>query len=149
MMTILRAAFRIAPWLAIFVFVSAEMFVDPGYWITVSRVMVKNSVVDVSPSMIVAREVHRPFHGAWTATVKNVDGTLACIANGQSDYHPETRLPASINLDWWTFPTRCDLMPGNYTVFTSWRWRVLWLDRETSMLSNIFSVKPKNEDAGG
>lgn len=142
----LRTTLHVAPWLAIVAFALAETFVDPGYWLTVTSVLVHNSVEGVSPKMIVARHIHLPFHGHWTATVKNVDGTVVCIANNEADYKPETKLPASIDLGWWTFPTKCALPPGNYTVYTSWRWRVIWLEHETSMLSNIFTIASKGAE---
>ena len=147
-MRIIRSILHAAPWAAIIVAVGCEVLVDPGYWLTVTRVQVHNSSEDASPKMIVAREVHRPFHGHWTATVKAVDGTIACVANGDSDYKPETKLPVQIDLDWWTFPTKCALPPGDYTVFTSWRWRVVWMERETSILSNIFTITAKGAEAG-
>ena len=65
----------------------------------------------------------------------------ACIGSGEADYRPESKLPAHLNLDWWTFPTVCRLTPGKYFVQTAWHFNALLFTREIRADSNIFTVR--------
>ena len=125
-----------------------DLVIPNSYWFTVARVHVMDSTVGTPPTMIVAREVMRPFRGHWIATVKKAEDETKtsayykeCSSISESDYRPETVLPPKINLDWWTFPIKCDLQPGTYIVDTSWTFHVMFFERTVRAVSNVFIIK--------
>lgn len=116
-----------------------------SYWFDVRSVNISNSIAGVSPRMAVDRTINRPFRADWRITVlKQIDSgwTSVCTAPGSNDYGPDARLPPDLDLDWWTFPTECNLVPGTYTVRTLWEVKVLgFLSKDIRILSNIFTVE--------
>ena len=61
-----------------------------------------------------------------------------CSAVSESDYRPDTVLPPNLDLNWWTFPIKCDLQPGAYIVDTSWTFHVMFFERTVRAVSNVF-----------
>lgn len=119
---------------------------DPATdWLSVSEVHVHDALVGEPPVLSVKRVIKRPFFGEWIATVRRAsDGTLAfaCLAEGRASYATDAKLPPGLNMDWWTFPTKCRLEPGRYRLDTDWRiWPPDHPLKQLRVQSNIFEVR--------
>ncbi|MGE0653261.1 MAG: hypothetical protein AB7P12_16180 [Alphaproteobacteria bacterium] len=125
----------------------APVAVPASFWFKVDRVYVHDAVDGSTPLMEVDRTIVRPFHGRWIATVlrKNHRGTYAtfCTAVGANDYRPGNMLPDMVDLNWWTWPTRCTLPPGTYFLNTLWTIDAPFFpDKEVRISSNAFEITP-------
>ncbi len=106
-------------------FVDAYRAVIPAsFWMSVRDVHVSDGYEGRSPKLEVDREIKKSFTASWIAEVhaKQENGKFAtvCTGNGENLYKPEDSLPQSLDLDWWTYPERCNLGVGTYRVFTVW-----------------------------
>lgn len=102
----------------------ADAFMPPDYWLTVSDVRVDDAAVGTAPKMIVDRVIHRRFVGEWVADIERKIGSsffVVCSGSGKNTYSPDNVLPETLDLDWWTYPTKCNLPPGEYRVDTTWK----------------------------
>lgn len=122
-----------------------DLFVPAKIWFEVHSIEVKDTVEGRPPYMVVYRDIHKPFYGEWKIEVerKDDDGnfTLACQADGKNNYSPKNVLPAPLDLDWWTFPTKCNLQSGTYRLETAWRVFPIGIaPRQVTVTSNIFEV---------
>lgn len=142
------AAFFIkyAPIIVVGLLIIFDTVIPNSHWFEVSRVQVMDSTAGLSPTVIVARNISRPFRGSWVVTVKKIqDGTnfnsRNCSSSGINDYRPETILPSNIDLNWFTFPVDCDLQTGNYIVDVTWKFHVLFFERTVRAVSNVFVIK--------
>jgi len=145
---IVKLFLQYSPFALVAFVVLFDLVIPNSYWFVVARVHVTDSVVGISPTMIVARSVLRPFRGHWIATVKRAQNETEtalyykeCSAVSESDYRPETVLPPNLDLNWWTFPIKCDLQPGAYIVDTSWTFHVMFFERTVRAVSNVFLIK--------
>jgi hypothetical protein len=113
-------------------------------WLEVKSVTVHPTIEGRTPVMTVERAIHREFVGEWSATVRRSTPEgfqIACSATGSTDYLPGARLPTQLDLDWWTFPVRCNLKAGTYRVDTTWTVRVPgYPDKFLVVRSNLFEV---------
>jgi hypothetical protein len=116
-------------------------------WFEVRDVHVFDSVETASPAIRVDWVIRRPFEARWVAEVEQQvrDGWLVtCTASGQNNYKPDAPLSLDVDLDWWTWPTKCRLPPGRYRVDTVWQLDLDWLGVKTVRnLSNAFEVRAK------
>jgi hypothetical protein len=117
-----------------------------SHWLEVTGLHVHDTAAGTSPKMRVDRVIHRPFQADWIVTVmrENWSGngfSTFCTARGGNDYRPGAQLPDTLDLDWWTWPVRCDLPPGRYRVKTLWRLTLPEnVVKDVRVTSNIFSV---------
>lgn len=106
---------------------ASTFYQDPDDYMIVQEVRVSDSVVGIAPTMDAKRKIIKPFRGTWLAEV-NKQGefgwTAVCSATGTNYYEPGDNLPDKLDLDWWTYPTKCNLGPGKYRVETVWTIRV-------------------------
>ncbi len=121
-------------------------FFPASHWFEVRSISVSDSVVGVAPGMSVDRVIHRPFQADWIATVMRVEAgggnSTLCTARGGNDYRPTASLPANLNLDWWTWPRKCDLPPGEYRLKTLWVLRLPeGATKEVRVMSDTFKIK--------
>lgn len=117
------------------------------YWFSVDRVFVFDSIEGTTPKMEVTRTIKRPFRGTWITEInkKGDNGFFVfCSATGTNNYKPHDALPDPVDLNFWTWPTRCELPPGEYQLDTTWTIRPTdFSPREVSIASNIFFVAPR------
>lgn len=137
---------KYAPIVAVMALAIFDTSVPNSYWFEVAHVQIMDSTVGITPKMIVARSVIRPFRGRWIVTIKKVQDETSsyykeCSSVGENDYRPETALPSNLDLNWWTFPVHCDLQAGTYIVDTSWKFHVLFFERTVRAVSNVFVIK--------
>ena len=122
-------------------------FASASRWLVVREIHVYDTWVGDPPHLTVNRDIVRPFHGEWLATVRHVsDGSLAfaCLAEGRADYATDARIPPNITLDWWTFPAKCRLAAGQYRLDTQWRIRAQgYPEKFLRASSNVFEVHPR------
>lgn len=138
-------------WIALMSAIWADNFrrnlTAASHWLVVRQIHVYDTWRGDPPYMTVDRNILRPFHGEWLATVRNVsDGSLAfaCLAEGRADYATDARIPPNITLDWWTFPAKCRLDPGRYRLDTQWRINAQGYPEKTLRVSsNVFEVHPR------
>lgn len=137
---IIVAGFAVILWASTF-------YQDPDDWMVVEKVHVFDAVAGTSPNMEVNRKIVQPFRGTWLAEVNKrgqYGWTAVCSASGTNYYEPKDNLPDDIDLDWWTYPTKCPLGPGEYRVETVWTIRVPHLyPLEVMNTSNEFRVYPQ------
>lgn len=127
-------------WLAI-------TFAPLSLWFTVDRVTVMDAPFGTAPKMQVSRTIHRPFVAAWRVELeqKTDDGfTLISTATGEGRYAIDNRLPADLDLDWWTYPKVMRPQPGEYRLETCWS-LILWgtAHRPLCVASNTFTITEK------
>ena len=119
-------------------------FLPASFWFDVRNVQVLDTVHGASPAMVIERTIHRPFTADWTVSVLRIseDGTSAyCSVEGHNDYVPGAVIPPGVNLDWWTWPERCELEVGQYVVRTLWEIRLFgFLSKDIRITSNPFNV---------
>lgn len=91
-------------------------------WYEIQNILIFDSEYPNIPNMVVNRFIHEQVRGEWLVTVMrkgpNDKYYLYCTAEGNADYIPDNELPEKINLDWWTWPTKCILHPGTYYITT-------------------------------
>lgn len=137
--------FIVIGWVA--VVVASSFYSNPADWMEVRRVHVFDALEGQAPRMEVERRIKRPFRGTWLAEVSRVGPmgvSAVCSAAGQNFYEPSDQLPVNLDLDWWTYPTRCNLPPGEYIVDTVWTIRPASVrPMEIAISSNRFFIKPR------
>lgn len=120
--------------------------IPASFWFEVEDVRVYDARAGEAPRMAVTRTIKRPFRAEWTVTVRRNGGQgfhFYCGAYGESDYSPDAVFPAPLTLDWWTWPTHCDLTPGEYRVITVWTLHPPGLTtKQVRQVSNVFAVRP-------
>lgn len=110
-----------------------------SWWFDVRSVHVGHDL-----TMVVDRTIKRPFRGEWLASVRRWEGgwVLACVAKGSSYYKQDAKLPAKLDLAWWT-DGGCKTLPaGKYMLTTAWTITGLGLlpDKVVSVDSLPFEV---------
>jgi hypothetical protein len=118
-------------------------------WLNVRSVVVHPSIEGKPPVLSVEREIRKEFFGEWSATVRRSteDGfVIACAATGANEYQTDAALPRPVNLDWWTFPVKCDLSAGIYRLDTVWKINASgYPEKHMTVRSNLFTVAKKDE----
>jgi len=149
----MKAVFKMLPWLFLGIFAwmygrdLTEQMTGNESWYDVQSVLVMDTPEGQVPRMVVTRFIRKPFTAEWVATVRKLteDGIeTICVGNGRSQYLPDAKLPADLNMDWW-LGKECPLTPGKYKVDTHWTLDVPGYrgPREVTARSNIFVVSPK------
>lgn len=120
--------------------------IPASIWFDVRKVHVDDGVIGVPPSMDVDRTINFAFRGHWTTTVMrdNGDGRYFtyCYSNGENDYQPDNALPVDVNLNWWTWPVKCDLPAGRYRLNTLWTLEIPFLpQKKVRVASNSFTIR--------
>lgn len=90
-----------------------------SYWLEVRSVR----VADGFPAMVVDRSIKRQFYGRWSASLYRWEAqgwVAACTARGEQLYNPEAKLPAKLDLEWWTAGQCRGLPAGKYMMRTHW-----------------------------
>lgn len=123
-----------------------QQWFPPSYWFELDRVYVHDTVEGKPALMEIDRTIHRPVTMEWTVEVnrETMGGFYAyCVQSGQNDYRPGSSLPAptELNLDWWTWPRKCDLPAGRYQVETTYRIRFTLFEFIIRNTSNTFTVR--------
>lgn len=131
------------------VLVASSFYQNPSDWLVVRNVKIFDTIEGISPKMEVSRVVRKPFRGQWLAEVSAIhpDGSVSavCAGSGQNRYEPEDKMPPNLDLDWWTYPIKCNLPVGRYYVDTVWTLRPIGVNpMEVTFTSNEFEVKPRN-----
>lgn len=117
-----------------------------SFWLTVNTVHVFDTVVGTSPKMEVDRTVIQPFKADWVAEVEEYDETVGvfsvrCTGKGTNSYTPTDQIPADVDLNWWTWPTKCELQKGKWRVQTLWTIQPPgYPSKEVRITSNTFEV---------
>jgi len=119
-------------------------------WFEVRTTQVLDSTVGTSPRMIVDRNVNREFNGEWVVSVLRVVPNgfePVCTATGSNLYLPTNQFPGDLSLDWWTWPTQCNLQEGEYVVRTVWTIHVFdRFEKTVRAVSNLFFISPLPEE---
>ena len=115
-------------------------------WLTVSRVLVADTRQGQPIKLFVDREIKKDFTATWSVNIRRVSADaleIVCTASGGGLYRKEATLPTPLTLDWWTFPVRCDLPPGQYVLDTVWRIQAA-SDRTKPVTasSRVFTIHP-------
>lgn len=130
------------------VFLAAVHFWPASYWLEVRSVRAGPAKEGEAVPMLVARTIHRPFLGIWTATVRKWEGdgwVTYCTSSGSSQYKSGSELPAKLTLDWWTDGRCPSLTAGRYVLGTVWQINPLapFLPaKSVQSESDIFEVTP-------
>ena len=136
--------YRWWPWLLTLLILPIQMW-PPSFWLDIHSVSVSNTTVGNPVTMVVEREIKRPFRGAWNVTVRQWDGAgwvAYCNASGASNYRPDARFPLPLTMNWWTDNQCTNFDIGRYRITTTWRvLDIPWMhDRVISVDSNVFEV---------
>lgn len=89
-----------------FLFFVPSLLMD-SIWMDLKKVEVKNPSVAGEPiEMYVDREIHRPFTGSYSVTIREIHGeTGEFICEGRPlapfPYDPARELPEPLHLTWW------------------------------------------------
>lgn len=107
-------------WFALTLLVVA--LIPASWWFVVNSVHVDSVPFGAPITMTVDREIQRPFLGTFTATLKQWQGgwVSMCYATRTLDYTPESKLPADMDLGWWTDGECASLLPGKWMLITTW-----------------------------
>lgn len=134
----------IAAWMLVFGVSFQDHLKPAGWWMTVSKVHVYDSVVGKSPRMDVDRLIRRPFTARWRAEIEKLEPngfSYTCQGSSVNNYGPATQLPADLDLAWW-LEKDCFLTPGQYRVDTVW---TIYADNGASkrirVVSNTFTIR--------
>lgn len=120
-----------------------------AHWFEASNMHIADTSVGISPSLSVDRIIKKDFRGTWLVAVESYSNNrdtyyVYCTATGTIEYRPGRVLPDDINLDWWTWPTKCDLKEGSYQVTTTWIiYPEVYSPKEVTITSNVFKVGAK------
>lgn len=126
-----------------FCFYGAVSLWPASYWLEVRSIKVSDG--PMPPVMAVDREIKRAFYGRWLATIMHWEPAgwvAACTARGEQLYNPDAKLPAKLDLDWWTTGQCRGLPAGRYIMRTHWviDGRGVMPDKYVTADSNIWSV---------
>lgn len=138
--------YRWWPWLLTLLLLPIQLW-PPSYWFEVRSVLVSSVKQGDPVTMVVERNIKRPFRGDWDVTIRQWDGAgwvTYCNANGASNYRPDARFPVPLTLKWWTDGQCTNFDNGRYKVTTTWRVLDIPLiqDRVITVDSNVFEVHP-------
>lgn len=118
--------------------------VPPSVWLDVRSIEVQDATVGASPKMRVDRIIKSDFVATWLVEVEKDIGpgfAVYCSARGESAYRTDAALPTPLTLDWWTYPSKCNLPAGRYRVETVWLINVPFVPEKTvRVMSNVFTV---------
>ena len=141
---------RTISWLVVVFFMGLTIVawvLPSSMWMTVDTMLVKHDHVGTSNHVVIARTIHRPFWGHWTAILVQQQGSQlvqVCRGTGEDHYDEDDVLPNDLDLTWW-MGKDCHLVIGTYRVETRWTWKVFIITKEVSVQSNIFKVFPIGE----
>lgn len=134
----------VGTFLAIAAIGAFEYFLPASNWLDVRAIRVSDTTAGTSPSLLIDRTINQVFFADRSVTVlrQTPDGYNAvCSVADHYDFQPDTNLPKDADLDFWTFPVKCDLKPGQYVVRTLWQIHAfLWMTKEVRSTSNLFTV---------
>ncbi|KKJ75459.1 hypothetical protein WH95_18645 [Kiloniella litopenaei] len=124
-----------------------KALIPASHWMEVQSVVVSDAKAGKAPLLSVERSIHKKFTATWVAEIhkKQPSGVFAttCFQDGKNVYTPTDKLPDNIDLNWWTYPTVCDLGEGEYRMVTVW---VIAPEnfpaKRVEIASNIFKVIP-------
>lgn len=139
-------AYRLFPWI-ITALILPAMAWPASWWLDVREVAIRSAPYGQPLSMVVDREIKRPFLGEWQVTIRQWDGSgwaTWCNATGQSNYREDARYPRDLSLQWWT-DGACHPVPvGRHRVTTTWTIKGPGYlpDKHAVSESNIFEVTP-------
>lgn len=117
-------------------------------WYEVTSVKVADARAGQQVPMVVVREIHRPFVGAWRVSIRRWGESgwhVLCQAHGVANYRSGSELPNNLTLDWWTGGDCQTLPPGRYVISTGWTIKpeISFIPEKTILIdSNIFEVEP-------
>ena len=142
----------VIPWVFVVAVLCVEFnertksMVPADEWMSVGEVTVLPTNEGRAPILEVARVIKKNFIGEWSVTLRRLEqggSVVACEATGAHEYRTDSRLPAEINLDWWTAPVKCDLRAGMYRVHTVWTVKAVgYPEKYIIRDSNVFEVRP-------
>ena len=121
----------------------------PSWWFVVRSMTVMDAPVGESPKFELDRTIHRDFFGEWQASVKRkgpgggFHTVPRCNSTGDHDYLTTTSLPPpdKRDLNWWLFPVKCELLPGEYRLDTVWTIHPNnFPSKQVRVNSNIFTI---------
>jgi len=121
-------------------------YVPVENWYEIRSVYVADADYPNSPSMVIDRTIHEAVRGNWIVTVmkQREDSDqffLHCTAVGTADYTPKNVLPLTVDLDWWTWPLKCELPVGTYYISTLHIFHPEGYPfKESRISSNIFNI---------
>jgi len=126
--------------------IAFDIVIPASQWFEVQSVKINDTTEGRAPSMTVVRSIHKPFYGEWTSEVERLNEsgsfTLVCQSQGRANYSPSNDLPPNLDLNWWTYPVKCQLAPGAYRVETVWRIFPTGITpRKVEYTSNVFNVR--------
>lgn len=101
-------------------------------WMQIGSILVDDSFDGECPTMEVERTIAKPFLGEWRVEAEKKVGNLYVfrgVASGENSYNADAKLPADLDLGWWTLDQFCKkidgkslitLSPGTYRINTTW-----------------------------
>lgn len=146
-----HAAAETAPRLLIALAAAAAFIAFTGVpasvWFEPRFVMVANQVEGLAPKMTVSREIKRTFNGTWRVELERREGSgyvLIDAAEGGGRYATDNKLPADLDMDWWTYPKVMRPGPGWYRLDTCWTVEIpVVQDKTVCMTSPPFEIKAR------
>lgn len=133
-------------WAGVLLWAGAVAALPTSLWLDVRSVEVDNTQHGHKPILKVERYISQNFNGRYTVDVEQMseEGSfhVVCTASGRTNYRTDASFPDPLDLDWWTYPVKCDLAPGVYRIDTSWEITVgpFMPNKYTSMMSNVFII---------
>ena len=125
---------------------AAATFWPVSWWFDVQSVQVSDAVEGEAPKMTVVRTINRPFVANWRVELeaKTDDGfVLIQSTDGYGRYSVDNKLPADLDLDWWTYPKQFRPAPGQYRLETCWTLIIAGqLHSPLCVQSNTFTIFP-------
>ena len=144
----IRIFTTLAPWVIVGTIVIPPFIArmeSADNWFRVSGITVPDVEHGQPIILSVSRTISRPFVGSWFSTVRSINPTgteIVCAATGGTSYRTDAQLPKPTTLDWWTYPVKCQLPPGQYRLDTTWQFDVATgVTKTVTSESNIFRVK--------
>lgn len=136
--------YRWWPWVMMLLLLPGQLW-PASWWMTVDSVYFSDTHAGEVVPMTLGRTINRPFDADWTVTIRKWDGgwTVDCVAAGSQPYKPDSVLPKSLTLNWWTWG-KCHPLPvGKYEVTAVWRLKTDWpfADKRIEITSNVFEVR--------
>lgn len=109
-----------------------------GEWLQIEAIEVADSIDGACPKMMVQRSIHKPFEGKWRVEAEKKVGGLYVfrrIAIGENSYTPDAKLPANLDLGWWTLDGFCKEINGGYRVA---------LDKGVYRINTTWIIEPEH-----
>ena len=128
-----------------------QAIIPPEWWLDVRTIIVADTVVGVSPAVVIDRDINRNFVGSYEATIRKVDASDGTIwTYCQPRIRPEITYRAGSpypgrDLNWWLgSPPEdvCVMEPGKYLLRLDWTINALngWLPLHVRRESAPFTV---------